>query len=524
MAPDGRLCRDDLVGQLNGEFDVLVIGGGATGLGAAVDAVSRGYRTALVEASDFAKSTSSRSTKLVHGGVRYLEKGDIGLVREALHERSNLMRNAPHLVDRLGFLLPLYRFGDVPYYFAGLKAYDVLAGKSSFPGSVYLSRKATLERAPDLRPAKLHGSIKYSDARFDDARLALALARTALDRGAIVVNYVRAVRFVYAAGKAAGVVARDEESGREYEVRAKVVVNATGIFVDELRKLDDPCAQPVLAHSRGSHVVFARETFRGDDALLVPKTKDGRVLFAVPWQDHVVVGTTDIPVPSAELDVAPTSDEIDFIIAEINNYLQRPVGRNDVLAAFAGLRPLVSGKATTTAKLSREHFIEVAKSGVVTITGGKWTTYRKMAEDVVDAAATAGGLPPAPSRTAALPIHGSPVPDGFTADARYAQYGCDASDLLALEAGDSTLAERLDRRLPFTRAQVVYAARSEFARTVDDVLARRTRALFLNAEASRAAAAQVARLLAIEFGRDEAWQARQLADFASVVATAGPAR
>ncbi len=516
MADEGRVLRADLLGRLNGEFDVLIIGGGATGLGAAVDAVTRGYRTAVVEASDFAKATSSRSTKLVHGGVRYLEKGDIGLVREALHERANLLHNAPHLVDRLGFLLPLYRFRDVPYYFAGLKAYDVLAGKSRFPASTYLTRTATLERSPDLRAAQLHGSIEYYDGRFDDARLALALARTALDHGATAVNYVRAQRFLYVRGKVAGARVRDEESGREYDVRAKVVINATGIFVDELRQLDDASAQPVLAHSRGSHIVFAREVYRGDHALLVPKTKDGRVLFAVPWQEHVVVGTTDIAVPRAELDVSPTSEEIDFIITEVNNYLARPVTRADVRAAFAGLRPLVSGKAATTAKLSREHFIEVAPSGLVTITGGKWTTYRKMAEDTVDAAANAAGLARAPSRTAGLPLHASPAPHEFMADAEYAQYGRDRAALLALEAADPTLARRLDERLPLTRTEVVYAARCEMARTVDDVLARRTRALFLNAQASRAAASEVAALLAAELGRDDAWQRAQLADFANI--------
>jgi glycerol-3-phosphate dehydrogenase len=521
MGSTGRVMRADLVGQLDGEFDVLIVGGGATGLGTAVEAVTRGYRTALIEGSDFAKATSSRSTKLVHGGVRYLEKGDIGLVREALHERSNLLRNAPHLVDALGFILPLYRRIDVPYYFAGLKAYDLLAGASLFPASGYRGRTATLERAPDLRAAGLHGSITYFDGRFDDARLALALARTALDHGATVVNYVRAEHFLYAGGKAVGVRARDEETGAEHEVRAKVVINATGIFVDALRGLDDPGCAPVLTHSRGSHLVFARDVFRGDDALLVPKTRDGRVLFAVPWHGHVVVGTTDIPVTAATLDVSPTSDEIDFILAEVNNYLAHPVARTDILATFAGLRPLVSGKATSTAKLSREHFIDVSKSGVVTITGGKWTTYRKMGQDTVDLAARAADLTAASSRTAGLPLHGNP---GFSANAPaarlddpYAAYGRDRDALLALERADPTLAQRLDARLPYTRASVVYAARSELARTVDDVLARRTRALFLDVAAAKAAAAQVASLLARELGHDEAWQRAQLAAFDAVI-------
>ena len=510
--------RDELLARLDGEFDVLIIGGGATGLGTAVDAVRRGYRTALVEGSDFAKATSSRSTKLVHGGVRYLEKGDIGLVREALHERSNLRRNAPHLVTGLGFILPLYRYYEGPYYFAGLKAYDMLAGKSTFPGSSYLGRKATLERAPDLRSSGLHGSIHYYDGQFDDARLALALARTALDRGATLLNYVRAQRFMYAGDRAVGAVVRDEETGREYEVRAKAVVNATGIFVDDLRKLDDPQAAPVLSHSRGSHLVFSQDVFRGKDALLVPKTSDGRVLFAVPWLGHVVVGTTDIPVATAELHVSPTRDEVDFIVNEVNNYLERPVTRADALAAFSGLRPLVSGKAVTTAKLSREHFIEVAKSGLVTITGGKWTTYRKMAQDTVDTFAQSAGLTAAPCRTADLPLHGNPGDATFADDVRYASYGTDREQLLALEREDPALFEPLAARLPYTRAEVVFAARHEMARTVDDVLARRTRALFLDVEAARAAASDVARLLANELGRDAAWQTEQLTSFEQIVA------
>ncbi len=512
------MIRDDQLRQLGAECDVLIIGGGATGLGTALDAVTRGYRTILVEGSDFAKGTSSRSTKLVHGGVRYLEKGDIGLVREALHERANLLRNAPHLVEPLAFICPIYRWFEGPYYFAGLKAYDLLAGKSAFPGSAYLGRRATLGRVPDLRAPGLHGSIVYYDGQFDDARLALALARTALDRGATVLNYVRALRFTYGAGRVNGAVVRDEETGAEYDVRAKVVVNATGIFVDELRKLDDPAAASVLSHSRGSHVVFPKDVFRGEDALLVPKTEDGRVLFAVPWHGHVVVGTTDIPVSATALDVSPTREEVDFIIAEVNKYLARPVARTDALAAFAGLRPLVSGKAATTAKLSREHFIEVSKSGVVTVTGGKWTTYRKMAEDTVDTAAKSAALPAAPSRTANLPLHGNPGAGARPADATYAAYGSDAERLRALEAADPTLSSMLDARLTYTRAEVVFAARDEMARTVDDVLARRTRALFLDVAATRAAAPEVARLLARELGRDEAWQREQLAAFETIVA------
>jgi glycerol-3-phosphate dehydrogenase len=503
--------------RLDERYDVLVIGGGATGVGAALDAAARGYRTALVEASDFAKGTSSRSTKLVHGGVRYLQNGDIGLVREALHERANMRANAPHLVDELAFVLPLYAWYEGPYYFVGLKAYDLLAGKANFAPSAYLGRAATLLRTPDLKRAALAGSIRYFDGQFDDARLALAIARTAIDKGATILNYIRATRFLYEGERCIGAMARDEETGAEHEVRAAVVVNATGIFVDELRRMDDASSLPLLAHSRGSHIVFSKDVFGGDDALIVPRTSDGRVLFAVPWQGHVVVGTTDIPVDRSELDVAPTSEEIDFIIGQFNRYLEKPVRRSDALAAFAGLRPLVSGAGASTANLSREHLVDVSRSGVVTITGGKWTTYRKMAEDAIDIAAREGQLAAAPCVTADLPVHGSPGTNGGTLrDARYAAYGTDRDALLALEREEPSLAERLDPRLPYTGADVVYAARAEYARTVDDVLARRTRALFTDVAAARASAPRVAQLLARELGHDDAWQSEQCGAFGAI--------
>lgn len=515
--------RADLISRLDGRVDVLVIGGGATGLGAAVDAVSRGYSTALVESSDFAKATSSRSTKLVHGGVRYLQQGDIGLVREALRERSRMRRNAPHLVHDLGFVLPTYRALDVPFYFAGLKAYDLLAGRSGFPGSRYLRKQETESRLPALRQDRLQGSIYYHDGQFDDSRLAIALARTAVDLGAIVCNYVRADRLLYDGARVAGAHVRDVESGRTYEVRAKTVVNATGIFVDELRGADEPAARPLLDHSRGSHVVFSRDVFPGTDALIIPKTDDGRVLFAIPWQGHVVVGTTDIEVSRAELDPQPTLDEIDYIVEHFNRYLESPVRREDALATFAGLRPLVNRKhAGGTAKLSREHLVETSPRGLVTITGGKWTTYRKMAEDAIDAAVIAGRLGTSPSRTADMRLHGAP-PETASVAERYASYGSDRSRLLAIELEEPALRETLDPRLPVTGAEVVFAAREEAARTVDDVLSRRTRAAFVDGNASEAAAPRVAELLGRELGRDDAWVNAEVAAFRKLVdPTLGP--
>ncbi len=508
--------RSAQLARLGERFDVLVLGGGATGLGTAVDAAARGYKTALVEAADFANATSSRSTKLVHGGVRYLQNGDIHLVREALHERIVMRKNAPHLVRALPFLCPIYHFYEGPYYLAGLKAYDLLAGNKNFGHSRWVGRCETLRRMPGLRKRGLYGSVQYYDGQFDDSRMAVALARTATDLGAVVVNYVRAERFLYEGDRVAGAVVRDEEDGFEHEVRARAVVNATGIFVDALRQLDDPQAHKLLSLSRGSHVVFSQDVFGGRDALLVPSTDDGRVLFAIPWHDHVVVGTTDVPAESAELDPAPSRDEVDYILHHFNRYLEHPVQRSAALAAYAGLRPLVSGAAASTAKLSREHFIDVAKSGIVTVTGGKWTTYRKMAEDAVDAAIQAAALSPAPSVTAELPLHGSPGNAAPRAGDAYAEYGTDGTTLHALVNEDQSLATLLHPRLPYTRAEVVFAAREEMARTVDDVLSRRTRALFVDVDAAREAASTVAELMARELNQPPEWESVQVAAFQAI--------
>jgi len=496
-------------------FDVLVIGGGATGLGAAVDAASRGYRTALIEAEDFAKATSSRSTKLVHGGVRYLAQGNIPLVREALHERSRLLANAPHLVHDLAFVIPAYRRRDIPYYAVGLVAYDLLAGRSNFGRARIASKRATIAQVPGIAAAGLHGSVVYHDGLFDDARLALALARTAVDHGGVLANYVRAEHLVYAGERVAGVVATDRETGREFTLNARCVINATGIFADELRLADRPDAPRLLSLSRGTHIVVPAAVLGGDAAILVPKTSDGRVVFAIPWHRHVVIGTTDLPVATACLDPVPDDSEIEYLIEIVNRYLRRPIGRTDITATFAGLRPLVNSAATSsTSKLSREHAIDVSPRGLISIAGGKWTTYRKMAEDVIDTAARRGGLAARPSVTAQLPLHGATT--RFEPDDTLRTYGTDAIAVEALAHTEPALAEPLHPRLPYTAAEVVYAARSEMARTVDDVLARRTRALFLDAAASDEAAPQVARLLARELGRSSDWEAEQLSKYASI--------
>ncbi|MFL6196610.1 MAG: glycerol-3-phosphate dehydrogenase/oxidase [Thermoanaerobaculia bacterium] len=501
---------DRLLDPVEQPWDVLVVGGGATGLGTAVEAASRGYRTALVEGSDFAKGTSSRSTKLVHGGVRYLQRGDVSLVLEALRERGRLLRNAPHLVHNLSFVVPSYDWWEGPFYGVGLKLYDLLAGKMGLAPSRFLSREETLERIPTLEPRELRGGVIYQDAQFDDARLAVTLARTLTDGlGGVAANHVEAVGLIKEAGLVHGVRVRDAEGGRETEVRARVVVNATGVFADGLRHLDDPESPPLLAPSQGIHLVLDRRFQPGDSAILVPHTDDHRVLFAVPWHGRVVVGTTDTPVSERSLEPRARPEEVEFLLSHVARYLTQDPAPGDVLSVFAGLRPLVRGtrEAAKTANLSRDHTLLVSPSGLVTITGGKWTTYRKMGEDTVDQAALVAGLDERPSRTAELRLHGwieEPPGDGWSL------YGAEAPELARLAAEQPGWGEPLHARLPYRACEVVWAVRQEMARTVEDVLARRTRALLLDARASADIAPAVAVLMAAELGRGEDWQREQV--------------
>jgi len=498
-------------------WDVLVIGGGATGLGVAVDAAARGYRTALVEQHDFAKGTSSRSTKLAHGGVRYLRSGEIGLVRGALRERGLLERNAPHLVKRRGFVIPVYRRRDLPLYGFGLKAYERLSGQLSFGASRRLSVEETLNLLPTIKSDGLRGGVLYYDGQFDDARLALALAQTADAKGAAVLNYARVERLLKENGQLTGAEIVDQETGRRFTVRARVVVNATGIFTDEIRRLDDPKVEPMLAVSSGVHLTLDRSFLPGDHAIMIPRTRDGRVLFAVPWQDHVILGTTDEPRSTAELEPRPLECEVQFLLEHANEYLTKPVSRADVLSVFTGLRPLVRKKnSAATATLSRDHVIAVSPTGLVTITGGKWTSYRKMAEDAVTRAAEVGGLSPLDAATETLSLHGAVASGEPIVAERFARYGSDATAIEKLIASEPSLGRPLHPRLPTCPAEVLWAVRSEMARTVEDVLSRRTRALQLDARAAIEAAPAVAGLLARELGRDPAWIAAQLLEFTTL--------
>lgn len=514
MRREEMLCKVRERAEQKEPWDIAVIGGGATGVGVAVDAAARGLDVVLVEAHDFGKGTSSRSTKLVHGGVRYLEQGNIPLVMSALKERGLMRQNAPHLVHDLAFVVPNYSWWEAPFYGIGLKLYDLLAGKYGFGASKLLTKEETLERLPGLEPEELRGGVVYYDGQFDDARLLIHLAMTAADHGGTLLNYCPATGLLRDDdGYVNGLTARDEESGEELTIQARIVVNATGVFTDSIRRFADPAAEPLVVTSQGIHLVFDHSFLKSDTALMVPRTSDGRVLFVIPWHGHAVAGTTDTPVDSPSLEPRALDEEIEFILETASRYLSRPPSRADVLAVYVGLRPLVKGDGKTSA-LSRDHVIHVDTSGLLTITGGKWTTYRHMAEDCVDHAITLGRIRDAECTTKHLKIHGylqpSCAPDNF--EDHLDVYGSDAQAIRAL-AQEPALAVRLNPELPYIAAEVVWAARTEMARTVEDILARRTRALFLNARAAIAMAEPVASLLAAELGRNGAWAASQISEF-----------
>jgi glycerol-3-phosphate dehydrogenase len=497
-------------------WDLVVVGGGATGLGVAVDAASRGFKTLLLEQADFAKGTSSRSTKLAHGGVRYLAQGNIGLVREALRERGILLQNAPHLVRNKSFVIPNYTWWEGLYYSAGLILYDLLAGKRSFGRSKYISPEEVIRRLPNIKPEGLRSGVLYHDGQFDDSRLAVNLAQTCLEQGGLALNYARVNGLIKKEGRIAGVRVTDTETGISYSVRGKSVINATGVFVDELLRLDRPGCKPLVISSQGIHLVMSKAFLGTEDALMIPKTEDGRVLFAVPWHDRLVVGTTDTPLNEHLLEPVALEEEIRFILRTAANYLARAPRREDVLAVFAGLRPLAAPQTENakTKEISRSHKLIVSQSGLITITGGKWTTYRQMGEDTVDQAIRVAGLPKRKCITKTLRVHGHRVP--VDQSAHLDVYGTDEEALRDLIRQNPDWGKRLHDRLDYTGAEVVWAVRREMARTVEDVLARRMRALFLDARAAMEMAPVVARLMASELKKDAAWEKEQMVSFLEV--------
>lgn len=511
-----RMDRISLLNDIKREgpyWDVIVIGGGATGLGTALESVSRGYRTLLLEQSDFAKATSSRSTKLVHGGVRYLQQGNVSLVMEALKERGRLLQNAPHIAHNLPFVVPVYEWWDGPFYGVGMKLYDMLAGKLGLGPSKLLSREETLKRLPNVESKGLKSGVIYHDGQFDDSRLAVSLAQSIADGGGVPLNYVKVTSFKKRGKHITGVNARDMETGEDLEFDGRVVVNASGIFSDVTRQMDDPAEESLMAPSQGVHLVLDRSFLPGESAIMVPKTADGRVLFAVPWHGRTIVGTTDTAVKDVSLEPRAQADEIQFLLEHAAIYLDRDPSREDVLSMYCGIRPLVRSPGDKgTAALARDHVLMISDSNLVSITGGKWTTYRKMAEDTVDAAALVAGLEEQPSRTKALRLHGW-VKTPHETDGLLSLYGSDGPSVRRVMCEKPGWDEPLHPNLPYFVGEVAWGARREMARTVEDVLARRTRSLLLNARASIEVAPKVAEILAAELGKDEAWQKAQVQEY-----------
>lgn len=508
--------RTALIGQLEagGAWDIIIIGGGATGLGAAVDAAARGYRTILFEQADFAKGTSSRSTKLVHGGVRYLQQGNIKLVMDALKERGIMKQNAPHLVKNQSFIVPNYKWWEGPYYGLGLKVYDWMSGSLGLGASEWLSTEEVLQLAPTLDAEGLRGGVLYHDGQFDDARLAINLAQTAVEQDGVVLNYCKVTGLLKTQDKLAGVQVLDVLSGKTYEAQAKVVINATGVFTDGIQQLDDPSKSVSIAPSQGIHIVLDKAFLPGEAAIMIPHTDDGRVLFAVPWHQKIIVGTTDTSVDTISDEPVAQEEEIQFILEHAARYLTKDPTRADVKSIFAGLRPLVKSTAKKTAEISRDHSILVSDSGLVSILGGKWTTYRKMAADVINIAAVQGGLPYKEPATKELPIHGAqPTSDYSTADY---YYGTDKVLLDQLVKDRPELGDMLHPRLPYNKATIVWAVQQEMCMTVEDALSRRTRALLLDAQAAIEAAPLVAQLMAGEMKKGEGWVREQLEEFNAV--------
>lgn len=513
--------KENLAKLKSGEiWDFIVIGGGATGLGIALDAASRGYSTVLLEQSDFAKATSSRSTKLVHGGVRYLQKGDVALVREALRERGRLRRNAPHLVKDQRFIIANYRWWEQPFYTIGLTVYDLLAGRLGLGRSLPLGKAKVMKAVPQIIQNKLKGGVVYHDGQFDDSRLAVNLMQSAIEKGAVVANYIKVTALLKDSGKVSGVVAHDELDGKNYELKGRCIINATGIFVDEIIRMDNKEEHPLVRPSQGIHLVVDRSFLGGDDAIMIPKTSDGRVLFGVPWHNRVILGTTDTPMKEFELEPKALDEEIDFVLKTAAAYLTCPPERKDVLCVFAGLRPLAAPKRNAdekkTKEISRSHKLVASESGLVTITGGKWTTYRQMAQETVDLGIKRSGLPAKQCVTKEMRIHGyKPTTD--RSNWLYV-YGSDGEKIIKLQQENPAYAEKLHPGFDFTVAEVVWAVREEMAMTVDDVLARRVRALYLDARVSLEMAPKVASIMAKELGKDDQWANEQVKIYNNIAA------
>ncbi|MDU8884820.1 glycerol-3-phosphate dehydrogenase/oxidase [Yeosuana sp. MJ-SS3] len=500
-------------------WDCIIIGGGASGLGIAVDAASRGFKTVLFEGNDFAKGTSSKSTKLVHGGVRYMSQGHIGLVVEALQERGILAENAKHLFRNQSFVIPNYNRWKGYYYAIGLKIYDLLSRNLSLGKSELIRGSKVINILPNLKKANLSNGVVYHDGQFDDSRLAINLAQTAIEQGATILNYFKVIDILKDKhGKNEGVIVIDDETGEKYHIKSKCIINATGIFTDRILKINDPTHKKTVVPSRGIHLVFDKSLLNSNYAIMIPKTTDGRVLFIIPWHDKVLVGTTDTPVKKKTLDPVASKSEINFILQNGAQYFQRPPKKEDILSVFAGLRPLAAPRKneTKTKEVSRNHKIIVSDSNLVSIVGGKWTTYRKMAEEVVDKSILLHNYKNVRSRTKNLPIHGNVKETQTFKEKRLNVYGSDAKYIKEFEESNILYSKKIHVNYPFTAGQIVWAVRYELARTLEDVLARRVRLLFLDAKAAIESSRFVAKVMAKELNKDATWIDEQNEEFKKV--------
>ncbi len=511
--------RDEIINRLektDHPWDIIVIGGGASGLGIAIEAVTRGYKTLLLEQYDFSKGTSSRSTKLIHGGVRYLAQGNVSLVMEALRERGLLRMNAPHLVKDLPFIIPCYRRREVLLYLIGLTLYDLLAGRHRIGRSIPLSKRRIRRMLPTVNTINLRGGLVYYDGQFDDSRLAVNLCQTFYEHGGTPLNYMKVTELLKEGGKVNGVVASDLEKDKSYRLLSKIVINATGVFVNDIVKLDNPDAADLVVPSQGIHLVVDGKFLNGINSLMIPKTPDGRVLFAVPWHNKVVIGTTDVEKEKSEMEPRPTDDEIDYILETAERYFEDPPKREDILSVFAGLRPLAApgSKNKKTKEISRGHKILNSDSGLVSLTGGKWTTYRKIGEDVINHVEKTSGWSGTNSVTKHLRIHGYITEE--VDDPALNWYGADIVPIQQMLSESPDFDQYISEKLPIKAVQVIRAVRNEMARTVEDVLARRIRALQLDAAESIRLAPAVANLMARELGKDQAWQESQSEQFTSL--------
>ena len=496
------------------EWDLAVIGGGASGLGVALDAISRGLSVVLVEKADFAKGTSSRSTKLLHGGVRYLAQGDIALVYEALKERGLMMKNAPHVTGKQSFVIPIYSFWDRLKYGVGLKVYDLMAGRLRIGKSTWISKKEVADKIPTIKQKGLQGGVIYYDGQFDDARLAINLAQTCTNLGGCILNYMGVVELKKdEKGFLNGLKVKDQLNGKFYEINAKAVVNATGVFVDEILRMDNPDASKSIRPSQGAHLVLDISFLGGKDALMIPETSDGRVLFGIPWHGKLLVGTTDTLRKNPKIEPRALSKEIDFILETCAGYLTKPPTREDVLAVFAGLRPLAAPKekGAATKEISRSHKVSITNSHLISIIGGKWTTFRRMGEDTVDAIADLDLVKVLKSTSENIKMHG--FPNGRSMEGHMAIYGDDALSIKELMDDDPSLGLKLQPNFPNTKAEVVWMVRNEMAVKVEDVLARRMRILFLDAKAAIQMGPEVAKIMRAELDTDEEWEKNENKEF-----------